>query len=65
MTADDLQLLTPKEVADLLKVQERTINYLVQNNMLAGRKVAGKWRFTKADVAAYIERQGQQGGSQS
>jgi excisionase family DNA binding protein len=65
MTTDDLQLLTPKDVAALLKVQERTINYLVQNDQLSGRKVAGKWRFTKADVAAYIDRQGQQGGSQS
>lgn len=67
MTDEQLQLLTPKDVAELLRVPERTVIYLAQNNQLAGTKVAGKWRFKRGDIAAYLDRQreGQQGASSS
>jgi excisionase family DNA binding protein len=51
------QALTVKEVALLLQVDEKTVYRLTQKGDLPGFKVAGAWRFKRADMDAWVERQ--------
>lgn len=51
------QALTVKEVALLLQVDEKTVYRLTQKGELPGFKVAGSWRFKRADMDAWVERQ--------
>lgn len=49
--------LTVKDVAVLLQVDEKTIYRLTRRGELPGFKVAGAWRFRRADMDAWVERQ--------
>jgi len=49
--------LTVKDVAVLLQVDEKTVYRLTQKGELPGFKVAGAWRFKRADMDAWVERQ--------
>lgn len=51
--------LTVRDVAMLLNVTEKTIYRLAQRNDLPGFKVAGAWRFLKADILNWVELQKQ------
>ncbi len=51
------EILTIKEVADLLKVGEKTTYTLAQSGELPAFKVRGQWRFTHKDIEQWIERQ--------
>lgn len=55
----DAPALTVKEVAEYLSVDEKTVYRLAKRGDLPGFKVAGTWRFKKADIDAWIERQKQ------
>ena len=52
--------LTLREVAELLKLSEKTIYRLVQQGKIPAFKVGGSWRFRSSDIEAWIE--GQVGG---
>jgi len=47
--------LTVREVADLLRVDAKTVYRLAQKGELPGFKVAGSWRFMADDIEAWIE----------
>ncbi len=49
--------LTVREVALLLQVDEKTVYRLTHKGVLPGFKVAGSWRFKRADMDAWVERQ--------
>ena len=51
------EILTLKEVADYLKLAEKTAYRLAAKGKLPGFKVGGSWRFKQQDVAAWIEEQ--------
>jgi len=51
------QALTVKDIALLLQVDEKTVYRLTQKGDLPGFKVAGSWRFKRADMDAWVERQ--------
>ncbi len=51
------EILTLPEVARLLKVAEKTVYTLAQKGQLPAFKVGGQWRFKRADIDAWIERQ--------
>lgn len=51
------EILTLKEVADYLKLTEKTAYRLASEGKLPGFKVGGSWRFKKEDVAKWIEEQ--------
>jgi excisionase family DNA binding protein len=51
------QILTIREVADYLKVHERTVYRLAAKGQLPGFKVANTWRFRRTDIDAWISRQ--------
>ena len=53
----DLPALTVKEVAMLLRVDEKTVYRLAKKRALPGFKVAGAWRFKRDDIDAWIETQ--------
>jgi excisionase family DNA binding protein len=45
------------EVADYLKVTERTIYRLAGAKQIPAFKVGGSWRFSKADIDCWIREQ--------
>jgi len=47
-------ILTIKEVADYLKVNERTIHRLAASGELPGFKVGNSWRFKQTELEQYI-----------
>lgn len=50
-------ILTLKEVADYLKLAEKTAYRLAAEGKLPGFKVGGSWRFRTSDVETWIEKQ--------
>lgn len=51
------EILTLPEVAQLLKVAEKTVYTMAQKGALPAFKVGGQWRFKRDDIDAWIERQ--------
>ena len=50
-------ILTIKEVAEYLKVNDRTIYRLAANGELPGFKVGNSWRFKQSELEQYIAAQ--------
>ena len=55
------EILTLKEVAQYLKLAEKTAYRLTADGKLPGFKVGGSWRFKRVDIEQWIEqsKQGQ------
>lgn len=53
----DTLVLTVKDVAALLRVDEKTVYRLAKKKELPGFKVAGAWRFKRDDIESWIEEQ--------
>lgn len=51
------EILTLKEVAQFLKLAEKTAYRLAAEGKLPGFKVGGSWRFKREDVSSWIEQQ--------
>jgi excisionase family DNA binding protein len=51
------EIMTLKEVADYLKLAEKTAYRLAAEGKLPGFKVGGSWRFKREDVHKWIEEQ--------
>jgi len=51
------EILTLPEVAQLLKVAERTVYTMAQRAEIPAFKVRGQWRFKRLDLDQWIERQ--------
>lgn len=56
-SADEGEILTLKQVADYLKVTERTIYRLAAAKKIPAFKVGGTWRFSRADLDQWIQQQ--------
>lgn len=56
-SADQSEILTIREVADYLKVTERTIYRLAAAKKIPAFKVGGTWRFSRADIDIWIKQQ--------
>jgi excisionase family DNA binding protein len=63
MTPDLEPAMTVKEVATFLNVDEKTIYRLAQKGEVPGFKVAGAWRFQRADLQQWIDARKQQSGN--
>lgn len=50
-------ILTIKQVAEYLKVTERTIYRLAAAKKIPAFKVGGTWRFSRADIDGWIKQQ--------
>ena len=51
------EIMTLKEVAQYLKLTEKTAYRLAAEKKLPGFKVGGSWRFKMSDLEAWIEEQ--------
>lgn len=51
------EILTVSEVAQLLKVAEKTVYTMAQKEQLPAFKVGGQWRFKRIDLDQWIEQQ--------
>ena len=51
------EILTLKEVAEYLKLAEKTAYRLAAEGKLPGFKVGGSWRFKKEDIEHWIKEQ--------
>lgn len=51
------EILTLPEVADLLKVAEKTVYTMAQRAEIPAFKVRGQWRFTRVDIDRWIDAQ--------
>ncbi len=49
------EILTLPEVAQLLKVAEKTVYTMAQKAELPAFKVGGQWRFRRTDLDAWID----------
>jgi excisionase family DNA binding protein len=56
----DSEVLTIKEVAEYLKVNERTIYRLAASNELPGFRVGNAWRFKRSDLDTWVLKQTEQ-----
>lgn len=54
------EILTIKQVADFLKVTERTIYRLAAAKKIPAFKVGGTWRFSRTDIDSWIRQQAMQ-----
>ena len=54
-SADEGEILTLKQVADFLKVTERTIYRLAAAGKIPAFKVGGTWRFSRSDIDSWIK----------
>ena len=48
-------ILTPKEVAEHLKVSETLIQHELETGKLHGFKIGDEWRCTEQDALSYIQ----------
>lgn len=51
------EILTIKQVAEFLKVTDRTIYKLAAAKKIPAFKVGGTWRFSRADIDSWIKQQ--------
>lgn len=49
------KFLTPNEIAELLKVDPRTVRNWINNNKLEAVKLGNRWRIKKDDFDKFIE----------
>jgi len=56
--AEDVEVLTTEEAADLLRVSTKTILALARRGELPGEKVGRAWRFLRADLLNYVRGSG-------
>jgi excisionase family DNA binding protein len=51
------EILTVREVAKLLKINEKTAYKLAAGGKIPGFKVGGSWRFERQEISNWIRRQ--------
>ncbi len=51
------EIMTARQVAEYLQMDERTIYKLARNGMVPSMKVLGQWRFKRRLIDDWIERE--------
>jgi excisionase family DNA binding protein len=51
------EILTIREIAEYLKIKEKTIYALVARGGIPGFKVGGSWRFRSSEIEKWIKQQ--------
>jgi excisionase family DNA binding protein len=52
----DEEILTIREVADLLKLHPKTVNKFALAGKLPGYRIGRQWRFRKSEVLSALEK---------
>jgi excisionase family DNA binding protein len=55
--ANELEILTPAQLAGLLQVGEKIVIELAEERELPGRKVGEEWRFSREAILAWLAEQ--------
>ena len=55
-------LLTPQEVADILKLNVQTVRRLLRNGEIPHHKVGGSYRVSQSQLEEYLARTARHGG---
>jgi excisionase family DNA binding protein len=55
--ANELEILTPAQLAGLLQVDEKIVIELAEERELPGRKVGEEWRFSREAILAWLAEQ--------
>lgn len=53
-TAELPEVLTTAQVAELLHLSRRTVEYHARKRNIPARKVGGQWRFSKAAIMEHL-----------
>jgi|GEM_PF-1465122 excisionase family DNA binding protein len=53
---DENEIMEPKEVAKLLKVNQRTVTRWAEQKKLPGFKLGDLWRFRRSTIEEYIRK---------
>ena len=48
------EVITPAEVAVLLKIHVKTVYRLVRQGVLPGRQIGRRWRFSRTEISALV-----------
>ena len=62
MTKPKSEIWTITDIAEYLKVAERTLYRLVAAKKIPAFKVGGMWRFSKTEIDLWIKRQSNKSG---
>lgn len=54
----DEEILTIREVADLLKLHPKTVNKLANSGKMPGYRIGRQWRFRKSEILKALEKRG-------
>jgi excisionase family DNA binding protein len=52
--AEELEILTPAQLAGLLQIEEATLIELAEKKELPGRKIGEEWRFSREAILAWL-----------
>ena len=55
-------LLTVKEVAEILRVSQPTVLRMIDDGELRAIRVRNQWRIRRSDLEAFLQRGGSSGG---
>jgi excisionase family DNA binding protein len=58
-------LLTVKEVAEMLRVSQPTVLRMIEDGELPAIRVRNQWRIRRSELDAYLQRGGSSGGDRS
>ncbi|WP_290482000.1 methylation-associated defense system helix-turn-helix domain-containing protein MAD1 [Hyphomonas sp. UBA3201] len=56
------EIMTIKEVAEYLKINEKTAYRLASEGKIPGFKVGGSWRFRHSDIDDWIDKEAKSAG---
>ncbi len=53
------EIITPTEVASLLRIHVKTVYRLAEEGLIPGKKIGRRWRFRRSSVLELISREEQ------
>lgn len=59
----DDKIMTVRQVAEYLKLTEKTTYKLVSEGKIPGFKVGGSWRFRESEIDGWIKKQERKGAN--
>lgn len=54
LPAEELEILTPPQLAGLLQIDEETLIELAEKKEIPGRKIGEEWRFSRDAILAWL-----------
>lgn len=56
------EIMTPSEVAALLKIHLKTVYKLAEKGTIPGNRIGRSWRFSRSDVLELVSSRGMEAG---